>query len=61
MELQEGLEFYRRCIEDAKLSITEVMKDDSIPEERKKAIIDHFLDMMIEFQKRIDVIEELLR
>lgn len=61
MELQEGLDFYRKCIEDAKSTIRELMKDGSIPEERRKALIDKLLDRMIEIQKRIDAIEELLR
>ena len=61
MELQEGLDFYRRCLEYTKLSIQEVMKDKSIPEWRKGPLIDKLLDRMIEFQKNIDMIEELLR
>ena len=32
-----------------------------MPEERKQALIDKLLDKMIEFQKLIDTIEELLR
>ena len=61
MELQEGLDFYRICLEHTKLSIQEVMKDKSIPEWRKGPLIDKLLDRMIEFQKNIDMIEELLR
>ena len=30
MELKEGLEFYRRCLEYSKLSLAELMKDESI-------------------------------
>jgi len=37
------------------------MKDKSIPEWRKGPLIDKLLDRMIEFQKNIDMIEELLR
>lgn len=61
MELQEGLEFYRRCLEDAKQSMQMIMKDNSIPEWRKQALIDKLLDRMISIQKDIDTIEELLR
>lgn len=61
MELKEGLEFYRRCQEYAKLSIQAVMKDKSIPEWRKGPLIDKLLDRMVEFQMNIDVIEELLK
>lgn len=41
--------------------MTELMKDESLSKERKEALIDKLLDRMIEFQKRIDAIEELLR
>ena len=61
MELQEGLDFYRRCMEYAKLSLQEVMNNKDIPEWRKQALIDKLLDRIIEFQKNIDMIEELLR
>ncbi len=33
MELQEGLEFYRRCLEYTKLTLSELMKDKRMPEE----------------------------
>ncbi len=61
MELQEGLEFYRKCLEYAKLSLQELMKDKNIPEWKKQPLVDKLLDRMIEFQKNIDAIEELLR
>ena len=61
MELQEGLEFYRRCLEYAKLSLQEVINNKEIPEWRKQTLIDKLLDTIIEFQKSIDTIEELLR
>ena len=61
MELQEGLEFYRRCLEYAKLSLQEVINNKEIPEWRKQTLIDKLLDRIIEFQKIIDTIEELLR
>ena len=60
MELQEGLEFYRRCLEYAKLSLQEVINNKEIPEWRKQTLIDKLLDRIIEFQKSIDTIEELL-
>lgn len=61
MELKEGLEFYRKCLESAKKTMTELMNDESIAKERKEVIIDQLLDKMIEIQKRIEFIEELLR
>lgn len=61
MELKEGLEFYRKCLESAKKNMTELMNDESIAKERKEVIIDQLLDKMIEIQKRIEFIEELLR
>ena len=61
MELQEGLEFYRRCLKYAKLSLQEVINNKEIPEWRKQTLIDKLLDRIIEFQKSIDTIEELLR
>lgn len=61
MDLQEGLEFYRRCLEYAKLSLQEVINNKEIPEWRKQTLIDKLLDRIIEFQKSIDTIEELLR
>ena len=61
MELKEGLEFYQRCIEYCKQTITELMKDKSIPKERKEVLIDKLLIRMTDLQKRIDAIEELLR
>ena len=61
MELQEGHEFYSRCMEYAKLSLQEVINNKEIPEWRKQTLIDKLLDRIIEFQKSIDTIEELLR
>lgn len=43
------------------MHLSELMKDKRMPEERKQALIDKLLDKMIEFQKLIDTIEELLR
>ena len=61
MEREEGLEFYRKCLEDCKYIMAELMKDESIPKVRKDALIDKLLDRMLLFQKRIEMIEELLR
>ena len=61
MELEEGLEFYQRCLEYSKRALSELMKDESIRKQRKDVLIDKLLDRMVEFQKRIDAIEELLR
>lgn len=61
MELKEGLEFYQKCLESAKRAMTELMNDESISKERKEFIIDQLLDRMIEIQKRIEYIVELLR
>lgn len=44
-----------------KKTMTELMNDESIAKERKEVIIDQLLDKMIEIQKRIEFIEELLR
>ena len=41
--------------------MTELMNDESISKERKEVIIDQLLDKIIEIQKHIEVIEELLR
>ena len=48
-------------MEYAKLSLQEVMNNKDIPEWRKQALIDKLLDRIIEFQKNIDEIEELLK
>lgn len=61
MELEEGLEFYRRCREWCKRVIDAYQADSTIPEARRNHLIDQMLDRMNEFQKRIDEIEELLR
>ena len=61
MELEEGLDFYRRCVEWCKKVIESYQADTAIPEARRKYLIDQMLDRMNKFQKRIDEIEELLR
>lgn len=43
MELKEGLEFYRRCLEHCDMVIASLYKSD-IPENRKQALIDKQLD-----------------
>ena len=61
MELEEGLEFYRRCMENCKRVIEAFQADTTLSEERRNYLIDQMLDRMNEFQKRVDAIEELLR
>lgn len=61
MELEEGLEFYRRCREWCKKVIEYYQTDRSIPDSRRQYLIDQMLDRMNFFQKRIDEIEEILR
>lgn len=61
MELEEGLEFYRRCREWCKKVIASYQADTTIPDDRRNYLIDQMLDRMNVFQKRIDEIEELLR
>ena len=60
MELKEGLEFYRRCLEHFDMVIASLYKSD-IPENRKQALIDKQLDTRNMLKKRIEIIEELLR
>ena len=43
MELEEGLEFYQRCLEYSKRALSELMKDESIPKQRKDVLIDKLL------------------
>lgn len=61
MELEEGLEFYRRCIEWCKRVIESYQADTTLSEDRRNRLIDKMLDKMNDFQKRIEEIEELLR
>ena len=61
MELKEGLEFYQKCLDSAKRTMTELMTDKSISKEKREALIDMLLDRIIDIQKRIEAIEELLR
>ena len=60
MELQEGLEFYRRCLKHCDDIIAELYATD-IPPQRKQALIDKELDTRNEIVKRIDFLEELIR
>ena len=43
MELKEGLEFYRKCLEQCDRVIAS-LNDSDLPKERKQALIDHQLD-----------------
>lgn len=60
MELQEGLEFYKKCLADCDRVIASLYKTD-IPEERKQALLDKQLDTRNLLKKTIEQIEELLR
>lgn len=60
MELEEGLKFYRQCLEHCDRVIAS-LNDSDLPEERKQALIDKQLDTRNMLQKRIEIIEELLR
>ena len=60
MELEEGLEFYRKCLEHCDMVIASLYERE-IPEARKQALIDKQLDTRNMLKKRIEIIEELLR
>ncbi len=60
MELQEGLEFYRRCLKHCDDVIALLYASD-LPEQRKMALIDKELDTRNELTRRIEFLEELLR
>ena len=60
MELKEGLEFYRKCLEQCDMVIANLYNSD-LPKERKQALIDRQLDTRNMLKKRIEIIEELLR
>lgn len=60
MELQEGLEFYKRCLKHCDDVLATLYASD-LPVERKTALIDKQLDTRNELTKRIQLLEELLR
>lgn len=60
MEMEEGLEFYRKCLEHCDMVIASLYERE-IPEARKQALIDKQLDTRNMLKKRIEIIEELLR
>ena len=60
MELKEGLEFYRKCLQDCDRVITDLYHQD-LPKERKQALIDKLLITRNKLVKTIERIEELLR
>ena len=60
MELKEGLEFYRKCLQDCDRVIADLYHQD-IPRERKQALIDKLLITRNKLVKTIERIEELLR
>lgn len=61
MELEEGLEFYRRCLEHCDEVISDLYARTDLPKERKMALIDQQLDTRNRLMKTIEQIEELLR
>ena len=61
MELEEGLEFYRRCLEHCDEVIASLYARTDLPKERKAALIDKQLDTRNLLVKTIEQIEELLR
>ena len=60
MELKEGLDFYRKCLEHCDKVIAN-LNDSDLPKDRKQALIDKMLDTRNMLNKRIEIIEELLR
>ena len=60
MELKEGLEFYRQCLDHCDKIIAS-LNDSDLPKERKQALIDKQLDTRHMLKKRMEIIEELLR
>ena len=61
MELQEGLDFYRKCLEDCDRVLADLLNNKSLPEARKNALIDKQLDVRNRLKETIERIEELLR
>ena len=61
MELKEGLEFYRKCLQDCDRVIADLYHHQDIPRERKQALIDKLLITRNKLVKTIERIEELLR
>ena len=61
MELKEGLEFYRKCLEDCDKVIASLYNNSDLPQRRKQALIDKLLDTRNMLKERLEVIEELLR
>ena len=55
MELKEGLEFYRKCLEHCDMVIANLYNSD-LPKERKQALIDRQLDTRNMLKKRIEII-----
>lgn len=60
MELKEGLELYRKCLEHCDMIIDSLYNSD-LPNNRKQALLDKQLDTRNMLKKRIEIIEELLR
>jgi hypothetical protein len=61
MELQEGLEFYKRCLADCDRVLADLLAREDLYEERKQALIDRQLDVRNKLKRTIETIEELLK
>lgn len=61
MELQDGLEFYKRCLVDCDRVLADLITRNDIDEARKEALIDKMLDARNRLKRTIEMIEELLR
>ncbi len=61
MELQEGLDFYRKCLADCDRAILDLNEQKGIPRERKLVLIDKLLDSRNRLVRTIEQIEELMR
>lgn len=55
----DRLKFYRKCYEDCKLVIADLMKREDLSEEKKEVLIDQFLTRMNELKAMIEELEDL--
>ena len=61
MELQEGLEFYKKCLADCDRVLGNLLAREDLNEKRTQALIDRQLDVRNKLKRTIEMIEELLR
>ena len=61
MELQEGLEFYKKRLADCDRVLGNLLAREDLNEKRKQALIDRQLDVRNKLKRTIEMIEELLR